>query len=83
MACINKRDRDSKIDAGADKSFIRFTIGGNFYIEVLKLGSGASKYLYKGKSGNQQISDVIRYLEPNQTKLFKKSMNCEVYQSYF
>jgi hypothetical protein len=63
--------------------FIRFTIGGNFYLEVLKLGSGAIKYFYKGKSGNQQISDVIRYLEPNQTKLFKKSMNCEVYQSYF
>ena len=63
--------------------FIRFTIGGNFYIEVLQLGNGAKKYLYQGTSGNQQISDVIRYLEPNHTKLFKKSMKCEVYKSYF
>lgn len=63
--------------------FIRFTIGGNFYIEVLVMGNGKKKYLNKGKSGTQQITDVLVNMESNETKIFKKQLRCEIYESYF
>ena len=62
--------------------FLRFTIGGTYCIETLVLGDGEKKYLHKGSPGPMKISDLVSYLEPNKSKLFRMSIRCDVNQSY-
>jgi len=45
--------------------FIRFIIGGNYYVEVKKRGKDDTIYLNYGKLGIIHCTDVTKFMEAN------------------
>jgi hypothetical protein len=62
--------------------FVRFTIGGTYYIETITLDQGKKTYVHHGTPGTQRITDLVSYLEPSKCKSFKQSLTSDVKLSY-
>ena len=63
--------------------FIRFIIGGNFFIEVKKRGKDEVIYLPQGDLGIVHSTDVINFVEGSEFRLFDNVIQTIYMASYF
>eukprot|EP00347_Sterkiella_histriomuscorum_P007723 403347806 len=62
--------------------FIQFIIGGTFYIEIKK-ANGKEQNNSLGEYGIIYQTDVLKFLEPNDSKFFTVEIDTELRASYF
>lgn len=62
--------------------FIRFIVGGSYFIELKKRG-GSNNYIPQGKLGKIHVTDVIKFLEGAQHKMFSREIKTIYEASYF
>jgi hypothetical protein len=62
--------------------FIRFIIGGTYFVEIKKRGSDTI-YLPQGKLGIIHCTDVVKFLEGSQSRLFTREIITVYTSSYF
>ena len=63
--------------------FIRFTIGGDYYVDIKELANKSKIYLPHGEKGVVQMTHVLRYLEPGMTEVFSSVIESSIQSSYF
>jgi len=63
--------------------FMRFLIGGDFFIEVKNKGKDQKVYLPQGTLGIVHMTDVAKFLEPNDSRLFDRVIETIYTASYF
>lgn len=63
--------------------FIRFIIGGSYFIEIKKKGGDETVYLPQGELGIIHMTDVAKFLEGNQSRIFEREINTVYTASYF
>jgi len=63
--------------------FIRFIIGGSYFIEIKKEGGDETVYLPQGELGIIHMTDVAKFLEGNQSRIFEREINTVYTASYF
>lgn len=63
--------------------FIRFLIGGNFFIEIKKRGKDETIYLPQGELGIVHSTDVTKFVEGNEFRLYENTIETIYMASYF
>jgi hypothetical protein len=63
--------------------FLRFIIGGNYFIEIKKRGKDEVIYHPQGDIGIIHLTDVCRFLEGNAFNLFEREIRTIYTASYF
>jgi hypothetical protein len=63
--------------------FLRFIIGGSYFIELKKRGADDIIYIPQGKLGIIHMTDVAKFLEGNQSRIFEREIFTNYTSSYF
>ena len=63
--------------------FIRFIIGGSYFIELKKRGKDETIYIPQGKLGIIHMTDVAKFLEGGQSQIFEREIFTNYTSSYF
>ena len=63
--------------------FVRFIIGGSFFIQVKKRGKDATTYLPQGDLGIVHTTDVANFLESGQSKIYERVITTVYVASLF
>lgn len=63
--------------------FIRFLIGGSYFVEVKKRGKDEVVYLHQGHMGIVHTTDVTKFVEGNEYRLYDNVITTIYAASYF